>query len=153
VSASGRDRVMLQRGVLGWIPISASELYRNVVGLARALQSWGIHKEDRIAILSENRPEWTETDFAILSLGAVTVPIYSTQTAEQTAFILNDSGVRAIAVSTQTQLEKVLSIQERTPVERILVMDAVETARASLIQRLMLQGPSHADLEFNARTS
>jgi non-ribosomal peptide synthetase component E (peptide arylation enzyme) len=79
-------------------------------GVARTLESWGIRKGDRVAILSENRPEWTITDFAVLALGAVTVPIYPTQTSEQTSFILNDSGARVIAVSTQFQLEKVLTI-------------------------------------------
>jgi long-chain acyl-CoA synthetase len=147
-----RDRVMLQRKVLGWVPISSSELYRNVVGLARVLESWGIRKGDRVAILSENRPEWTTTDFAILSLGAVTVPIYSTQTAEQTAFILNDSGTRVIAVSTQTQLEKVLAVRQQTPVERILVMDAVDTAHALQMQPLMLKGPTAPDADFDARS-
>jgi long-chain acyl-CoA synthetase len=150
VCGSGRDRVMLQRQVLGWVPISASELYRNVVGVARALQSFGIRAGDRVAILSENRPEWTTTDFAILSLGAVTVPIYPTQTADQTAYILNDSGARAVAVSTDVQLQKVLTIKERTPVERVLVMDAVETAHAVHMQRLMLQGPTRDDREFDA---
>src|SRR5215467_505377 len=100
VCASRRDRVMLQKQVSGWVPISSSELYRNVVGIARTLDTWGIRKGDRVAILSENRPEWTITDFATLSLGAVTVPIYATQTAEQTSFILNDCGARVIAVST-----------------------------------------------------
>src|ERR1017187_5795581 len=130
VCQSRRDRVMLQREVLGWIPISSIELYRNVVGMARALESWGIRKGDRVAILSENRPEWTITDFAALALGAVTVPVYSTQTAEQTSYILNDSGARVIAVSTKSQLEKILTIQRHTPLERIMVMDAVETAHA-----------------------
>jgi long-chain acyl-CoA synthetase len=142
---------MLQRKVLGWVPISSSELYRNVVGLARALESWGIRKGDRVAILSENRPEWTATDFAILSLGAVTVPVYSTQTAEQTAFILNDSGARVIAVSTQIQLEKILAVRQQTPVERILVMDAVDTAQALQMQPLMLKGPTAPDADFEAR--
>jgi long-chain acyl-CoA synthetase len=151
VCSRHRDRVMLQRKVLGWVPISSSELYRNVVGLARALESWGIRKGDRVAILAENRPEWTMTDFAILSLGAVTVPIYSTQTAEQTAFILNDSGARIIAVSTQTQLEKVLTVQPQTSVERILVMDAAETAHASQMQPLMLKGPTAPDSNFESR--
>ncbi|MFY9559087.1 MAG: long-chain fatty acid--CoA ligase [Terriglobales bacterium] len=150
VGAHPRDRVMLQRKVLGWVPISSSELYRNVVGLARALESWGMRKGDRIAILSENRPEWTMTDFAVLSLGAVTVPIYSTQTADQTAFILNDSGARVIAVSTQTQLEKILAVREQTPVERVLVMDAVETAQALQMQPLMLKGPTAPDPAFEA---
>jgi long-chain acyl-CoA synthetase len=151
VCGSRRERVMLQRQVLGWIPISSTELYRDVAGVARALHEWGIGKGDRVAILSENRPEWTIADFAILSLGAVTVPIYSTQTAEQCSFILNDSGARLIFVSSQTQLEKVLTIKEHTPVERIVVMDAVETAHAVHMQRLMLQGPADSDPEFDAR--
>src|SRR5271165_2971544 len=100
VCRSRRQRVMLQKRALGWVPISSAEIYRSVVGLSHALESWGIHKGDRVAILAENRPEWTITDFAALSLGAVTVPVYSTQTAEQTAQILNDSGTRIIAVST-----------------------------------------------------
>jgi long-chain acyl-CoA synthetase len=151
VSLSRRDRVMLQKGALGWAPISAAEIYRSVVGLARMLESWGIRKGDRVAILSENRPEWTITDFAALALGAVTVPIYSTQTADQTAFVLNNSGTRVIAVSTKSQLEKVLTIQRHTPIEKIMVMDAVETAHAVHMQGLMLHGPTGVDPEFNAR--
>ena len=151
VRANRRDRVMLQRGAQGWVPISSTEIYRGVVAVARALESWGVRKGDRVAILSENRPEWTITDFAALALGAVTVPIYATQTAEQTAFIINDSGARVIALSTKNQLEKVLSIQSQTPLERILVMDAVETERAVQMRKLISQGPSDADAEFDAR--
>lgn len=144
---------MLQREVLGWIPISSSEIYRNVVGLARTLELWGIRKGDRVAILSENRPEWTITDFAALSIGAVTVPIYATQTSEQTSFILNDSGARVVAVSTKNQLEKVLTIKQHTPLERILVMDPVETAHAVHMRGLMLHGPVNFDPEFDARAA
>jgi long-chain acyl-CoA synthetase len=152
VCQNRRDRVMLQRQVQGWAPISSTEVYRSVVGVARALESWGVRKGDRVAILSENRPEWTITDFAALALGAVTVPVYATQTAEQTAFLLNDSGARVIAVSTPHQLEKVLTIQPHTPVERILVMDAVDTAHAVPLQELMRQGPAENDPGFDART-
>lgn len=151
VCQSRRDRVMLQKQALGWVPISSTELYRDVVGVARAFELWGVRKGERVAILSENRPEWTIADFAALSLGAVTVPIYSTQTAEQTAFILNDSGARVIVLSTQNQLEKVLAVQSQTPVEQIVVMDGVETAHAVHMQRLMLQGPADFDPEFDAR--
>jgi long-chain acyl-CoA synthetase len=142
VYKSRRARVMLQKLALGWTPISSAEIYRSVVGISRALESWGIGKGDRVAILSENRPEWTITDFAALALGAVTVPIYSTQTADQTSYILNDSGARVIALSTKSQLEKVLTIRPHTPVERIMVMDAVETARAVHMSDLMRQGPT-----------
>jgi long-chain acyl-CoA synthetase len=147
------ERVMMQREVLGWLPISSMELYQSVVGVARTLQSWGIKKGDRVAILSENRPEWTITDMAALSLGAITVPIYATQTADQTSFILNDSGARAIAVSTKQQLEKVLTVQRHTPVEHVMVMDAVETAHATHLGNLMQQGPTAFDPEFDARAA
>jgi long-chain acyl-CoA synthetase len=142
---------MLERKPTGWAPISSSELYRSVVGLSRALDAWGIRKGDRVAILSENRPPWTMTDFAILGLGAVTVPIYSTQTAEQTAFILKDSGARVIAVSSAAQLEKVLAIRSQTSLEKILVMDAVESEHAMQTAPLMLEGPSGPDPTFDAR--
>jgi long-chain acyl-CoA synthetase len=142
---------MMQRLVQGWVPISSAELYRSVVGVSRALASWGIGQGDRIAILSENRPEWTIIDFATLALGAVTVPVYATQTAEQTSYILNDSRVRVIAVSTKHQLEKVLTIHRQTPVERILVMDPVETPHAVPIQELFTQGPTDFDPAFDAR--
>ena len=149
-----RDRVMMERGADGWLPISSSEVYRGVVGIAHALESWGIGKGDRVAILSENRPEWTITDFATLALGAVTIPIYATQTADQTSYILTDSGARIIAVSTKKQLEKVLSIRRQTPVERILVMDQVETADATQMRGLMQSARREAgdiDLEFDVR--
>ncbi|MGA7685405.1 MAG: long-chain fatty acid--CoA ligase [Terriglobales bacterium] len=148
-----RERVMLHRQSSGWQAISSAELYRNVVGTSRALASWGIRKGDRVAILSENRPEWTTTDFAALALGAVTVPIYSTQTGEQTAFILNDSGARVIAVSTRSQLEKVLSIRSQTPVERIVAMDPADPSQAVPMRELMAQlGESDPTFDRESRT-
>src|SRR5260370_17869531 len=91
VCTSCRESVMLQRGAVGWVPISSTEIYRGVVGVARALESWGVRKGDRLAILSENRPEWTIADFSALAFGAGTVPICSTQTPGQTALFLNHS--------------------------------------------------------------
>ena len=148
---SRRPRVMMHREAIEWVSISADELYRNVVGVARAFEGWGIGKGDRVAILSENRPEWTVTDFACLAIGAVVVPIYATLTDGQTASLLRDAGVRAIAVSNQHQLDKVLCVREQTFLERILVMDHVESAQAYPIRRLMLQGPQQRDAEFDSR--
>jgi long-chain acyl-CoA synthetase len=150
---SGRERVMLHRHPVDWVPISARELYRDVTGVACAMASWGISKGDRIAILSENRPEWTIADFACQLLGAVSVPIYATLTAEQIAFILDDAGARAIFVSSEQQLRKVQSIRDRTPLERIVVMDAVETAHAFHMERLMHEGRSERDPSIDANAS
>jgi len=137
--------VMMRREAVDWIPISSQELYRNVCAVACALQSWGIGKGDRVAILSENRPEWSITDFAILLLGAVTVPVYSTLTDQQTAYLLRDSGARVLFVSTEKQLAKVHAIRDETSIEKLVVMDAVETAHAFPIQRLLKDSPAERD--------
>jgi long-chain acyl-CoA synthetase len=60
---------MLVREASQWVPISSQEFYRNAAGTARALSKWGLAKGDRLAILSENRPEWAVADFASLMLG------------------------------------------------------------------------------------
>ncbi len=114
------------------------------------MQEWGIPKGDRVAILSENRPEWTIADFACLLLGAVVVPVYTTLTGEQTAYILQDSGARVVFVSTEKQLLKVRNIQDQTVLERIVVMDGVETAHAVQMQRLMHDGPKERDAQFDS---
>ena len=147
----GQKRLMLVHDGPQWTPISTQEFYRNVAGMARALRRWGLNKGDRLAILSENRPEWTIVDFASLLLGVVVVPIYSTLTAPQTGYILVDSGAKVVVVSTSQQLEKVLSIQDQTAVERVVVMDAVTSAHAEPMQRLMREGPSDRDPELEAR--
>jgi len=153
------DRVMLSRASGKWLPISSSDLHRNVSGTARALQEWGIRKGDRVAILSENRPEWSTADFAILLLGAVTVPVYSTLTPEQTAYTLRDSGASVIFVSTEHQFRKIQSILSQTQVQRVVVMDHVQipselAATCVLMAQFMTQGPTtlEAQTESFARS-
>ncbi len=152
VRQSGRSRVMMQKDGLGWKAISAAELFQQVVAVSRTFAAWGIRKGDRVAILSENRPEWTIADFAALTLGAVTVPIYATQTAHQTAFVLNDSGARIIAVSSKSQLEKVLTIKKNTPLERVLVMDTVDGSDAVLMQTILHDDPKDFVAEFETQS-
>lgn len=142
-------RVMLTREATKWLPIGSRDLYRKVAGVARTFLRWGIAKGDRIAILSENRPEWAITDFASLLAGAVVVPIYSTLTADQTSFILHDSGARVAVVSTEQQLSKLLSIKSQTRVERVIVMDSSETNRAVAMRLLMDSGPQKRDDELD----
>jgi long-chain acyl-CoA synthetase len=146
-------KVMLQRQGEEWLPIPSETIYSRVAGVVSVLRGWGVVHGERVAILSENRPEWMIADFASLLLGAVTVPVYATLTAEQTAYVLRDSGARVIFVSTETQLQKVLSIRDQTQVEKVVVMDAVETTGALHMQELVSDG-RQADgpqLEANAR--
>jgi len=149
------ERAMLYRESGRWLPISSSELRRNVAGTARALRARGIAKGDRVAILSENRPEWSTADFAILLLGAVTVPVYSTLTAEQTAFTLTDSGASAIFVSTEAQLRKIQAILSQTQLREIIVMDRVQLsgegdANCVRMDQSMYDGPGRLDPEIEA---
>jgi long-chain acyl-CoA synthetase len=144
------DRAMLYRQEGKWLPISSSDLRRSVAATARALREWGIRKGDRIAILSENRPEWSIADFAILLLGAVTVPVYATLTPEQTAYTLSDSVATVIFVSTEPQLRKVQTILPQTQIQKIVVMDRLQipgdvAATCILMDRFMTENPLTLD--------
>ncbi len=132
-----------------WASISSNDLYRDIVGVSRALRDWGISKGDRVAILSENRPEWTMADFACLLIGAVVVPIYATLTDEQTAYILRDAGARVVFVSSKKQLQKILDKRDSTPAERMVVMDAMESSDAVRMSELRKNGPPQRDVSFD----
>src|SRR5579862_8926665 len=152
------DRMMLFRESGKWQPISTREFGQNVARTAHSLRAWGIRPGDRVAILSENRPEWPTVDIASLLLKAVTVPLYTTLTPEQTAFVLNDSGCRIIFVSSDQQLHKILSILPQTRLERVIVMDSVEfngdlapfASRCSTMRQITAQGPDAVDKELKA---
>jgi len=156
------DRVMLYHEAGKWLPVSSRELSQRVARTARALQAWGIRGGDRVGILSENRPEWSTADLAILLLGAVTVPLYTTLTADQTAFLLNDSGCRVIFVSSDRHLRKVLSVLRKTQIEKLVVMDTLAfngdlapfADKCATGREIMLEGPGDLgpELERKARS-
>ena len=104
--------------------ISFTQCHRNVELFALGLASLGLKKSERVAIISENRPEWVVADMAIVSLGAVDVPIYPTLTPPQIAYILNDAEAKIVIVSNQLQLSKILKIESdvRT-LQRIVIIN------------------------------
>ena len=107
--------------------ISYTEFGASVDAFSKGLNALRVQKGDRVAILSENRPEWAISDFGILKAGAVNVPMFSTLTAAQVGYILKDSGAKIICVSTEKQLEKVTSIRDEVPtLEQVIIFDAVE---------------------------
>jgi long-chain acyl-CoA synthetase len=134
-----------------WHDISSRELYTRVYHTARQLQQWGIVKGDRVALIAENRFEWAIVDWACLLIGAVDVPIYPTLTAEQTEFMLENSGARAIFVSTQKQLEKIVTIRGRTQLEHVVVMDQIDTPDGMRMSTIMrVDAPVERDREFDS---
>ena len=139
--------VMLKRGT-EWQVISSRQLYGYVAAMARTLQQWGIAKGDRVAILSENRPEWMIVDFACVTSGIADVPIYSTLTAEQTLYLLQNSGARVACVSTLEQLRKVQSIVAQTQVEKIVVFDDIAEINVVPLWPLLHGVSTEVDLKF-----
>jgi long-chain acyl-CoA synthetase len=131
-----------------WQPISSDQIYQRVRQLAKTFLKWGAKKGDRIALISENRWEWAITDFAVLSIGAVDVPIYPTLTGEQIAELLRDSDCRIAVVSTRQQFDKLNGVRSKTPLERIVVMDPGVAPSESIALHDLLAG---ADERGNER--
>ena len=98
-----------------WVSISFREATETAEKIAAGIYKKGIRRGDRIALISNNRWEWVLTDYAILGLGACTVPIYPTLSAEQTNYILQDSGVKLVIVEDQFQVNKLDSISGKLP--------------------------------------
>ena len=108
-----------------WADISWDELVEQVHAFAGYLRKEGVKKGDRVAILSENRPEWAITDLATQLLGAVNVPLYTTLPASQVGYILEDSGAKLLVVSVGLQLHEAGAVQGDRPDLRQIVTMAV----------------------------
>lgn len=131
-----------------WVNIAADEVVERVRNVALGLAEMGIKPGDRVALLSENRPEWSIVDLAILSLGAVNVPIYTTQAVDQVRYILTDSGARAIFVSNRKLFKHAQDALDGLDfLERIIFFDdepSDEADRSTTLDALELSGSERA---------
>ncbi|HKB72191.1 MAG TPA: long-chain fatty acid--CoA ligase [Thermoanaerobaculia bacterium] len=126
LASSGKDAVQMSRDEAGkWTSVSARDFGFTVRCLSLGLNALGMQPGDRVAILSENRPEWAMADYAIICGGALSVPIYATLPAEQIVELLRDSGAKIAVVSTAEQLEKIRVIRDRCPeLDHVIAIDA-----------------------------
>src|SRR4051794_39459122 len=107
-----------------WVDTSVDEFRDTVRYFATGLRLLGLKAGDRVAILSENRPEWAIADFAILASAAITVPVYPTLLGWQIEYILNDSGAVAVICSNEEQMKKVSGICDHCPhIHNVIVCD------------------------------
>lgn len=107
-----------------WQSFSAEEFEKLVIGLAKGLIAKGVHKGDAVAIISRTRWEWTALDMAIMSIGALTVPVYETNSASQVRTIFNDAKVKIAFAEDDAQRDKIQSIREQAAyLEDIYVID------------------------------
>jgi long-chain acyl-CoA synthetase len=104
-----------------WVDITHRELADRVQHLSLGLRAMGVAPGDRVAILSENRPEWAIADYACLTARCTDVPIYPTLPARQIEYILRDAGVCAILVSNAVLLGKIAESRERLPALRHVI--------------------------------
>ncbi|MCC6318927.1 MAG: long-chain fatty acid--CoA ligase [Gemmatimonadaceae bacterium] len=125
-----------------WHDISHAELYDRVRLTRLGLEQLGVRRGDRVAILSENRPEWAIADWACLMAGVIDVPIYPTLPAEQLPYLLNDSGAVAIFVSSAVQAEKVASIRAQASALRhvIALDDGARSFADTTLSELVAKG-------------
>jgi long-chain acyl-CoA synthetase len=121
-----------------WQNISSEEFFRRVQHVALGLVQLGIKAGDRVAMISENRPEWSIVDLAILSLRAVNVPIYTTQAVEQIRYILEDSASRVLFVSGKRTLKQCLpAIEGVEQLEMLVFFD--KGAKPDMDQAIALE--------------
>ncbi len=135
---------------------SWAETAGQVRRLARSLVALGIEPGDRVALVSENRPEWVVADLAIMSAGAITVPAYVTNTVDDHRHILGNSGARAVIVSTAALAARVLPAAELSPMVRAVVTiepPGVETKVAVHDWAELIAAPNDdcADADIDAR--
>ncbi len=117
------EKPMLKSKVDGeYRDISYKEFGEITEEFAMGLSSMGVKREDKVALISENRPEWVYSDFAITGIGAINVPLYPILTADNIEFILQNSESKCIVVSNKYQLNKVLKIRDKCKNLRFVVI-------------------------------
>lgn len=126
-----------------WHPYSAQVFRDMVIDLAKGLIGLGVNKGDSVAIVSRTRWEWTALDMAIMSIGALTVPVYETNSASQVSWIFNDSKVALAIAEDDGQRDKIESVRSEVPTLR-----NVFVIEAGGLNAIKTYGESVTDAEF-----
>lgn len=126
-----------------WQPYSAQVFRDMVIDLAKGLIGLGVNKGDSVAIVSHTRWEWTALDMAIMSIGALTVPVYETNSVSQVSWIFNDSKVTLAIAEDDGQRDKIESVRSEVPTLR-----NVFVIEAGGLNAIKTYGESVTDAEF-----
>ncbi|GAA2001276.1 AMP-dependent synthetase/ligase [Nocardioides kribbensis] len=148
-AAEAPDAVVFSRPApdgSGWADVTAATFLAEVRGVAKGLVAAGIEAGDRVALISKTRYEWTLLDYAIWFAGAVTVPVYETSSEEQVAWILHDSGARAVVAETSAHVARVSAV--RRDLEELVHVWSITDNAVDVLTRL---GGDVTDAELEAR--
>ena len=138
--------IFSRRAEGGWLDVSAAEFARQVTGVAKGLIAAGVQHGERVALLSATRYEWTLIDYAIWSIGAVTVPIYETSSASQIQWILTDSEAVVAIAENPAHGAVVESARAEAP-----SLQEIWQIEAGAVEELTVLGQEISDAEFDKR--
>jgi len=128
-----------------WTSRSFVQVEETVRRLALGLIGLGVQKGDKVSILANTRPEWTYIDFAALSIGAVVVPIYQTNSPEECQYVLENSDAKVVVVEDDEQLEKIRAVREKLPLLERVVRMTGSSDDATSIEELTASGAGTAE--------
>ena len=139
-----------------WHSRTYQEVGETVRQITRALLALGVQPGDRVGIFSQNRPEWTLVDFAILAIRAISVPIYATNTKHQAAYIVDETEMGILFTDSQTNYDKIQAIVERSPsLKHLITFDDTVTISGEISQHfsqfLALGADTATNTEIEAR--
>ncbi|MCS6830780.1 MAG: long-chain fatty acid--CoA ligase [Armatimonadota bacterium] len=144
--------VRIQKGQT--FPLTYGEYLQRAIHFSAGLEATGVSFGDRVLLLSENRPEWAIADYALLSLGAIVVPVYPSLPPNQIEYLARDSGARVIIVSDEKQYRKAVEVSKAAPqLETIVVMDPPASLASNAISFADIEqrGTEIADAEHRFR--
>jgi long-chain acyl-CoA synthetase len=136
-----------------WVSRSFREVADTVRALAFGLIDLGVEKGDKVAILGNTRPEWTYYDFAALSIGAVVVPIYQTNSPEECRYVIENSDAKVVVVEDDEQLAKIRQVRDDLPLLRQVVRMSGESEDAASMEQMLKRGQSRDEEDWQARWS
>jgi long-chain acyl-CoA synthetase len=150
----GPNRAVMYKDPSGqWVTKTYAEVGEIVKSLSLGLMDLGIEKGDKVAILANNRPEWTYYDFAALSAGATVVPIYQTNSPEECQYVLENSDSVAVICENEEQLAKVRAVKGQCPkLEHVILMEGTADGAISM-DELAKRGAGGSDSDWEARWS
>jgi long-chain acyl-CoA synthetase len=136
-----------------WVSRSFEQVEETVRSLALGLIDLGVQQGDKVSILANTRAEWTYFDFAALSIGAVVVPIYQTNSPEECQYVLENSDAKVVVVEDDEQLEKIRKVRDRLPLLEQVVRMTGTSEDAISLDDLAARGGGRDVAEWERRWS
>ncbi len=151
----GEDPFLWRKADRAWQPLSWRQVANQVAALAHHLRALGLKDGDRVVLVSENRPEWCIADLGIMAAGCITVPTYTTNTERDHQHILDNSGARAVVVSTAKLARTLMPAVMRSEANLVVTMEGLRVGQQGDVavhdwEPLVTGGEAHLD-EAKAR--